>query len=716
MLALVGVLAASGAASSPEGLLLGAPTPATLAAVLGAVAALALLARSASAARDVVGLAMVPVLLFSGLRLPGLAAFSGPPLAALVLAGVVLILVRSRARVPAAVFAPALILLYGLAAWRVQHEVGAEGDEPHYLMVADSLLHDHDLALDHDYEDGRYRAFHHGPLAPDYRVRGREGRIYSLHAVGLSLLVLPAYAVGGYPAASFFMALLAVALALEIRGLLRDVLGPGGAADGAAWLVALCPPLLHYAGLVFTEIPAALLVVVVLRRGREAGTRTLPGLLGIGSAAAFLPWLNVRYGLVAVVLYAYAAASFAAGMRRNARALAALLGPGIVSLAALAAYHHALYGFYDPRRVYGATREFAVGTFAEGLPGLFFDQEFGLLAYAPLFVLAIPGLLRLARDHARLALAIVGLAAIVVLTAGAWPMWRGGFNPPARFLVPLVPGLALAVAVRLKRRVTAGAALLAGWSVWTGLAGAAAPHLVHRDRDGTAPLFRTFSGAEEWTRLLPAFVLSAADNPERRHAVAQAAVWAAALALAAFARRPSSARRIATASLAFVAAAGFASATSSARTGGRDAVRLVGRPALALPQWSLVARATGRWGPRDLDWGPLYEPHRHPAGAALASRLALAAGRYVLTIEGDEPPPARSAPELELQFELASPRSGSVPAPPAPIVFERTGGTLVAAFEVPETARAVTLLLRGGGPLLLRHLTLAVQPSAPTPV
>src|SRR5439155_374140 len=81
---------------------------------------------------------------------------------------------------------------------RVQAQVGPEGDEPHYLMVADSLLRDHDLSLERDYAEGRYRAFHPAPLEPHYRVRGRGGEIYSLHAVGLSLLVLPAYALAGY--------------------------------------------------------------------------------------------------------------------------------------------------------------------------------------------------------------------------------------------------------------------------------------------------------------------------------------------------------------------------------------------------------------------------------------------------------------------------------------------------------------------------------------
>src|SRR5262249_18918765 len=167
-------------------------------------------------------------------------------------------LAAGGARGGGAAFLPVVALVYGLAAARVQTQVGPEGDEPHYLMVADSLLRDHDLALERDYAEGRYRAFHPAPLEPHYRVRGRGGAIYSLHAVGLSLLVRPASARGGSPGASFFRALRAVWLAQGVGALRRVWMGGGG--DATAWIVALSPPLVHYAGLVFTEVPAALIV------------------------------------------------------------------------------------------------------------------------------------------------------------------------------------------------------------------------------------------------------------------------------------------------------------------------------------------------------------------------------------------------------------------------------------------------------------------------
>src|SRR5439155_11618916 len=225
----------------------------------------------------------------------------------------------------------------------------------------------------------------------------------------------------------------------------------------------------------------------------------------------------------------------------------------------------------------------------EGLPGLLLDQEFGMLVYAPVFALALPGFIQHWRKDRRESLVALALVGAVFLTAGTWHMWRGGWNPPARFLVPLVPVLALLVGAALQRGLTAGGALLVGWSVWVGLTGAADPRLVHRDRDGTAPLFRAASGAEEWTRLLPGYVLPD-ENPDRDRL---ALLWATALGIAAASSlRPGTRPRGAVlAGLGPLAAACGASLLSTHRTAGRDAVRLLGRAVLSVPGWSLLRGA-----------------------------------------------------------------------------------------------------------------------------
>src|SRR5262245_36857529 len=106
-LLVLGLLAVGGAAAPPGGLWPGAPG--ALAAVAVAVG-VALLAWSTRGQLGVAaGLLALPVALVVAPELPGLRAMTGPPLAAVVLAGGVAALARSAPRVPRALFLPAVL-------------------------------------------------------------------------------------------------------------------------------------------------------------------------------------------------------------------------------------------------------------------------------------------------------------------------------------------------------------------------------------------------------------------------------------------------------------------------------------------------------------------------------------------------------------------------------------------------------------------------------
>lgn len=701
LLLLAAWLALGGAASRPDGVAWGLPSP--LAALASSLVVGACARWRFERGRAALGLAPLLLLVLAAPHVPGARPLAGAPLLVLVVGAALAALGADGLAALRRWFVPIVFTVYAAASLNVQRQVGAEGDEPHYLMVAESLLRDGDLSLGQDYAEGRYRAFYRTQptLAPHYLVRGREGEIYSQHALGLSLLVLPAYALGGYPGASLFLALLGVWLAVETRALLREWLGQADVAEFVAWAVALSPPLVHFAGLVFTEVPAALGLALGLRRLRDPSRLDARGAWLVGAALAFVPWLNVRYAPFPVLLLAWAL--WARPARGTVRAL---IVPSLVSALASACFHFQLYGFFDPRRVYGRRPGFAWARLPGGLEALLFDQEFGLLVVAPLFVLALPGAYFLLREaRLRQAWALLAPIGVVLATAATWRMWWGGWTPPARFLVPVVPALALLVGWGLRRGVGAVASLLAGVGLCLGLAAVPQRQLVHRDRDGSAPLLRVVSGAEEWTRLLPAFVLPEADPARHRLATLWAAALAAAALLASRAGRDGTRTRaahVAGASLGLLAAAGVASSLSSGRTEGRDAVRLIGRAAWGLspPAWSSSADAA--WSLDDVGWGPTYEAHRFPAGAPIGARLPLPPGRYRLTLDVQTWPGTRP-PALLVTRDKAPPAATGTPV-------EATATGWSAAFDVPAGWPAVDLRLRGGGPGIVQGVHLQLQP------
>jgi hypothetical protein len=711
---LLAALAGGGAASHAAGVAIGIPSVAAwgVAVLLGAFV---WASRCGGLGGFLVPLGGVALAVFVP-SAASLLLFSGRPLAIFVLAAVLLALSSGRFRLPRAALLSGFFAIYAFVAYQAQTRVGPDGDEPQYLMVAESLMTDHDLVLDEDFRLERYRAFYSRPLEPHFRIRGPEGQIYSLHAVGLPVLILPAYALFGYPGVSFFMAFLGALLVREIRRLAAAVCGDESVAQAIAWVIGLAPPVIHFAGLVFTEIPAALFLCVGLRTA-AFGASARSALVAAVCAGA-LPWLNVRYAILATAIvlalvwrwWGKGGSSSVIDRARPALPPAIVL---IVSALALGLYHFALWGFFDPRRIYGRRREFSLDILPEGLPGLFFDQEFGLFVYAPLFVLVVAGWFRLWRGHRGLAVAALLAACGVIATASVWPMWRGGFNPPARFLLPLVPVMAACLALMPQKPLRPSIALLAGFSLWTGLFGAMNIETVHRDRDGVAPFFRTQSGAREWTPALPSFVLSE-DRPTRVLAIPWAGLLVLALVAATrpWSRTATALRHCDTAlpTASFMAVAMLCDVWSPrARSPERDATRLLGEPAIQLPSLKYEPAKRAIW-PMTL----FFEPHRYPAGLAFAHAMSLAPGRYAIGLETADAVDAEPGPATTLLVtdrrtgeSLREPMTMS--GPPGAGGADLAARSLGATFEV--TSKGVfDFALLGGSPRSFQAARLRLLP------
>src|SRR6185295_1663894 len=110
------------------------------------------------------------------------------------------------------------------------------------LTMAHSLVTDGDLDLADEFAGREYRGFFAGRLDAHTSPASPKGTLYPVHAPGLAFLILPAYALGGYPAVKLFLSALAALTGVVVHRLVRDALG-GGALALAAWAAfSFTPP------------------------------------------------------------------------------------------------------------------------------------------------------------------------------------------------------------------------------------------------------------------------------------------------------------------------------------------------------------------------------------------------------------------------------------------------------------------------------------------
>ena len=231
----------------------------------------------------------------------------------------------------------------------------------------------------------------------------------------------------------------------------------------------------------------------------------------------------------------------------------------------------------------------ALGADPARIAGLLLDQQFGLIQNAPIYLVALAGLPRLAAPPPADAELLAATAPYVVAVAG-YHMWWAGRSSPARFLVPVLLPLALPLAAwwahatsRTARAVTL--VLLAASAVLTA-ALVLVDHgaLVYNSRDGHALWLLAANPSVNLTYALPSLFQA---GPAAAWRVAGA--WVArgdARVVGAAARRG---RRLATGPWLAACSASRCSSSPAARaSGGRSRRRRRGMQAAG---WSPSPRA-----------------------------------------------------------------------------------------------------------------------------
>jgi hypothetical protein len=218
-----------------------------------------------------------------------------------------------------------------------------------------------------------------------------------------------------------------------------------------AWtaLLVLSPPMLSHGFLFFTEMLSALVGLCIFKWLRGSPGTPLAATV-YGAAAGYLLLVHARnIGLVAalVSLAVLRSRRWPGGNRR----LAGFLSGAAILLAIRTVITYHFWGtlLTTPHAHFETMpgwRPFMVES-ATRVAGWLFDQEDGLLPYAPVYLLAPVGWLTLwRRDRefcTELTVAIAAYVGAMTLPTLNVHGWRGGWSPAARFLVPIVPLLAV---------------------------------------------------------------------------------------------------------------------------------------------------------------------------------------------------------------------------------------------------------------------------------
>jgi hypothetical protein len=357
-----------------------------------------------------------------------------------------------------------------------------DGDEPYYLWVTESLARDFDLDLRTQYGDPTSEAGRPDLSALPGDPVGKNGEQYSRHEPFLSIVMLPGYLLAGLQGAIATIALFGVLL---VRSTVRWMEDEGISDDAARAifpLFAFAPPLLFYAARIWPEVPAAFCFVEVLRGMRnERGKRWVPALLG-------LVLLKLRFVLVGIMCVA---------LSRKKRVAAIIAVPLFIAFLVTGS----LTNVHTWRELVPSPDHLT------GLFGLLVDGMSGIAFQAPFYLF---GLFALARWRSMPRGFRIGILASLLYLFYLLPRpeWFGGWAPPLRYVVFLMPVLALGAAAVWDRVSRGAVAIIAVWTAGLVIHGLAYPWRLfhHANGENAAGEWLSRLYQTDFSRLFPSFI------------------------------------------------------------------------------------------------------------------------------------------------------------------------------------------------------------------
>ncbi|HEX8888272.1 MAG TPA: hypothetical protein VF779_03805 [Pyrinomonadaceae bacterium] len=339
---------------------------------------------------------------------------------------------------------PTLFYLTVAVYWHTHFIYALAGDEPHYLLITDSIVRDHDLRVENNYQLDT-------PVRHDMKIEIYNPELmpmhvsnqFSKHNIGLPLLLVVPYALAGVLGAKIFMALLTGLWPLLFYKILSETTESKRWSVIIAFALTIGLPFASGGNQITPDLPAGLIVLYVAWKifrsfyTQPEKTLSTRSVLCLGAMIAFLPWLHLR--LLAPASLLLLILIYAEAKQRRTRTSGAQtsrylipLALFISSFALLCIYNYAAFGSllgpYDQGSLSLNPKKFLMIFF-----GLHWDQSQGMFMQQPLFLLGLVGIVPFVKAYGRAALLLGLLYLSLILPNAMHTAWYGGFSFVGRF-------------------------------------------------------------------------------------------------------------------------------------------------------------------------------------------------------------------------------------------------------------------------------------------
>jgi hypothetical protein len=427
---------------------------------------------------------------------------------------------RRRRLAVRTVIVAVVVVLVGLLAVRWHDSQPYSGDEPHYLLVSGSLVHDGDVDVKNDYLARRYLSYYSGHLDPHVNTSIftlASPHWYSMHGVGLSALLVPAFWADGAHGATVAMVVIAVIVLVLTFLWVKRFTGEAWLAAIATGALGLSPFFLGLEGRIFSDLPTAALLLGCLLL-LELPRRRSRHLLLLGVLAGVSPWFHFKNAIAFGTIAALAFVQVMRGPegRERVRQLLALTAPVLVSVIGYELTVRAWYASWLPTRMVQPGNAVLALSEARGLAAVSFDSARGLFTNNPALLLILAGLPVWLRRCPGPVLRLALVLAPTILLQATFSDWAGAYAPAGRYALEFTPACLPAIALLLREaRVSARAlatallglqGILALAFIWLrppwGVGGERSPFLKAIDHHHGPPLDHAMPSFDDYTALV----------------------------------------------------------------------------------------------------------------------------------------------------------------------------------------------------------------------